>query len=47
MEDEKGVQETSQVSSSGHSETDDAINRKKKKTKAEHNFKHFELDKLM
>lgn len=31
VEDEEGVQEASQVSSSGHSEGDDAINRKKKK----------------
>ena len=46
MEDEEGVQEASQVSSSGHSEGDDAINREKKK-KAEHSFKHFELKKLM
>lgn len=31
VEDEEGVQEASQVSSSGHSEGDDAINREKKK----------------
>lgn len=30
MEGEEGVQEASQVSSAGHSENDDAINRKKK-----------------
>lgn len=47
MEGEEGVQEASQVSNAGHSENDDAINRKKEKTKAEHSFKHFELNKLV
>ena len=34
MEDEEGVQKSSQISSPGHGESDDAIKRKKEKTKA-------------
>lgn len=47
VEDEEGVQEASQVSSSGHRENDDAIHRKKKKQRQNIALNTLSLTNLM